>query len=95
MRWTNSIRDNIEHKGVIKNISYQIVFTKESFKTLSENSIVFQVMFMDHKIWVFWGKKVYVHNEQIFCQENAWKLVNERTQGIHYYSRGSYDHEYV
>ena len=34
-------------------ISYLIVFTEETFKTISENRIIFQVMFMDHRTCAF------------------------------------------
>ena len=37
----------------IQHISYLIVTTEESFKSISANRIIFQVMFMDHKTWAF------------------------------------------
>ena len=43
--------------NTIEHISYLIVFTKEPFKTISQDRIIFQVMFMDHNTWAFWHEK--------------------------------------
>ena len=54
---------------VIEHISYLLVFTEESFKTISENWIIIQIKFMDHKTRAFWREKSMCVKDKFFSKK--------------------------
>ena len=64
------------------------VFIKETIEVVSENILIYHVIFMGHMTWNFLGEKS-------LSKTSAWNLVTNHTQKFHEcYHRGC-NHRYV